>query len=364
MRWGYPETGKVALFCGDAALALVAIIASLRMFHPVQVSFEREVFGAFAFTLIFLSFHYIFDLYQVTGNGQTAIIYRYLAACCADTLVSSAFFFIIYPMAAYTRRNVIVAVLLACAASYVLRCIYRVNPEMFVNRRPVLIVGTAEDAWALSMVLRPNDPRYELIGYFGEAAQYDRSSGAIGGPALAASAASLNNDRARRGTCKVALVPDEGCLHLGPAEPAAVKATLSKCDVGILLANSKVVSAELASLLTTFRFSGGRLYSVLDFYRRLSEELPLELLTHDWLSFAEGFDFLQSRISRRLKRLTDLLLATVGLLLASPLMLAAAIAIKLDSPGPILFRQTRVGWKGIPYRLLKFRSMREDAEVN
>jgi exopolysaccharide biosynthesis polyprenyl glycosylphosphotransferase len=82
------------------------------------------------------------------------------------------------------------------------------------------------------------------------------------------------------------------------------------------------------------------------------------------LSFAEGFDFLESRISRRLKRLTDLLLAAVGLLLASPLMLLTAIAIKLDSPGPILFRQTRVGWKGRPYQLLKFRSMREDAEAN
>jgi lipopolysaccharide/colanic/teichoic acid biosynthesis glycosyltransferase len=62
--------------------------------------------------------------------------------------------------------------------------------------------------------------------------------------------------------------------------------------------------------------------------------------------------------------LTDLLLAAVGLLLASPLMLLTAMAIKLDSPGPILFRQTRVGWKGRPYQLLKFRSMCEDAEMN
>src|SRR6185437_14814509 len=81
-------------------------------------------------------------------------------------------------------------------------------------------------------------------------------------------------------------------------------------------------------------------------------------------SSAEGFGMLQSRILRRIKRLSDVFLAAFGALLAAPLMILTALAIKLDSPGPVLFGQTRVGWKGQPYRLLKFRSMRRNAETN
>ncbi|BAL97483.1 sugar transferase [Rubrivivax gelatinosus] len=59
------------------------------------------------------------------------------------------------------------------------------------------------------------------------------------------------------------------------------------------------------------------------------------------------------------KRLFDLVGAAVALLLLSPLLLAAALAVKLDSPGPVFFRQQRVGRGGVPFRIHKFRTMRE-----
>jgi lipopolysaccharide/colanic/teichoic acid biosynthesis glycosyltransferase len=58
------------------------------------------------------------------------------------------------------------------------------------------------------------------------------------------------------------------------------------------------------------------------------------------------------------KRLFDLICSALGLLLLSPLLLAAAVWIKLDSPGPALFRQTRVGRFGVPFTIHKFRTMR------
>jgi len=61
------------------------------------------------------------------------------------------------------------------------------------------------------------------------------------------------------------------------------------------------------------------------------------------------------------KRLFDLVGAAVALLLLSPLLLAAALAVKLDSPGPVFFRQQRVGRGGVPFRIHKFRTMREGA---
>lgn len=60
------------------------------------------------------------------------------------------------------------------------------------------------------------------------------------------------------------------------------------------------------------------------------------------------------------KRLFDLLLSCVGLLLLAPLLLLIALLIKLDSPGPVMFRQERVGRFGKPFRIHKFRTMRHE----
>ena len=57
------------------------------------------------------------------------------------------------------------------------------------------------------------------------------------------------------------------------------------------------------------------------------------------------------------KRVFDLLLAGLGLVLLSPLLLAIAVAVKLDSPGPVFYRQQRVGRHGVPFRIHKFRTM-------
>jgi len=61
------------------------------------------------------------------------------------------------------------------------------------------------------------------------------------------------------------------------------------------------------------------------------------------------------------KRLFDLLGATLALLLLSPLLLAAALAVKLDSPGPVFYRQQRVGRHGMPFSIHKLRTMRHGA---
>ncbi|MFL5918053.1 MAG: sugar transferase [Gaiellaceae bacterium] len=69
-----------------------------------------------------------------------------------------------------------------------------------------------------------------------------------------------------------------------------------------------------------------------------------------------------TRPGRGLPRAADLVIAVAGLLLASPLLLAAAIAIRLESPGPVLYRQRRVGKDGVIFELFKLRTMRRGAD--
>ena len=67
---------------------------------------------------------------------------------------------------------------------------------------------------------------------------------------------------------------------------------------------------------------------------------------------------------RMVKRSLDALISGVGLAIASPVMLLTAAAIKLNSRGPVIFKQTRVGMKGKVFTMLKFRTMHQDAEAN
>ena len=62
------------------------------------------------------------------------------------------------------------------------------------------------------------------------------------------------------------------------------------------------------------------------------------------------------------KRLFDIVVSAALLALFSPILLAVALAVKISSPGPIFFRQTRIGWKGKPFRIIKFRTMLADSE--
>ncbi len=68
-----------------------------------------------------------------------------------------------------------------------------------------------------------------------------------------------------------------------------------------------------------------------------------------------------SRSSKLLKRTLDVIVATVTLLVLSPVMLVIAIAVKLDSPGPVLYRHRRVGYRGVPFDVLKLRTMKLEA---
>jgi len=62
------------------------------------------------------------------------------------------------------------------------------------------------------------------------------------------------------------------------------------------------------------------------------------------------------------KRIFDILVSAIALLLLLPAMLVIAVAIRLSSPGPAIFRQRRVGWHGKPFTMLKFRTMRADVD--
>ncbi len=92
-----------------------------------------------------------------------------------------------------------------------------------------------------------------------------------------------------------------------------------------------------------------------EYYESITGKIPLESLRLSWLLFSPGFHV---RAALRLyKRVFSLLLSSLAILITSPIMLLAALAIRLDSPGPVIFRQKRVGEQGKLFTVFKFRSM-------
>jgi sugar transferase (PEP-CTERM system associated) len=112
--------------------------------------------------------------------------------------------------------------------------------------------------------------------------------------------------------------------------------------------------------LLEVKFRGVDVEEGVNFYEREMGKIYVRELKPSQLIFSEGFA--ARPYTRRLKRMLDVVVAVIGLIMASPLMLLAALAIKLESPGPILYKQVRAGEFGRLFTILKFRSMRTDAE--
>jgi sugar transferase (PEP-CTERM system associated) len=112
--------------------------------------------------------------------------------------------------------------------------------------------------------------------------------------------------------------------------------------------------------LLTCKMQGIQVEEWTTFYEKVSGKIMLENLRPSWMIFSSGFSV--SPLLRLLKRLGDILLAGIGLILTAPLLPVIAMLIKIESRGPVFFTQERVGQNGQLFVLIKFRSMYDDAE--
>ncbi len=97
-------------------------------------------------------------------------------------------------------------------------------------------------------------------------------------------------------------------------------------------------------------------------YERIMGKISVEMLRPSWIIFSGGSK--RSSFSRVAHRLLNFVLAIVGIILSFPIGVITAIIIKWESPGAIFYKQERVGKNGEPFTIIKFRSMRQDAEKN
>jgi sugar transferase (PEP-CTERM system associated) len=114
--------------------------------------------------------------------------------------------------------------------------------------------------------------------------------------------------------------------------------------------------------LLDLRLGGVKVEEATSWLERIDGRIEVEQLYPSWLIFAEGFRF--SSFFRLLRRALNFLFALAGTVISLPLLPFIVLAVKLDSSGPVLYRQQRVGRRGRIFHCYKFRTMRQDAEAD
>lgn len=147
---------------------------------------------------------------------------------------------------------------------------------------------------------------------------------------------------------------------LGRAEELA-DLVETQSAAAILLSVSPMRSHELLPNLRPLRYAGVEIMDFISLSEELAEEIPLAHINDEWLMTAA----LNSSVVqiRKMKRAMDIMVALIGLIPGIPLILLSGLLIRLTSPGPIIYRQKRVGLGGEPYILFKLRTMQADAEA-
>jgi len=131
----------------------------------------------------------------------------------------------------------------------------------------------------------------------------------------------------------------------------------------ILISSNSISSGDFVRSALKLKFKGIDIYDAATFYKNLTGKVPIFHIKDFWLLFLGGIGPFNRPFYKKLKRLMDIFLASCLLFLTSPLFILFALAIKLNSKGPIFFKQERLGFNQKPFTLIKFRTMVEDAEA-
>lgn len=131
---------------------------------------------------------------------------------------------------------------------------------------------------------------------------------------------------------------------------------------------SKVITAQThfsdseIKKLFDIRVSGVEVTNYYDYMQQVEGKIDVDSIDESWILNAYGFKLLYSSFQIEIKRAIDVILAVTISLLTFPIMILAAIITRLESPGPVIYSQLRVGKNNVEFSVHKFRSMRADAE--
>jgi len=285
---------------------------------------ETVIVYATIYALIMVAFNYWLGLYNrtVIQKRARAVLSIYLSPPIAYSV------FALLSMVNENQKLMFLTGLAALLGT-LLHCLYTMYGRagaLLVNR--VLIFGSGQEARSVGRAIKKSAPDVQVVGFYL-------------GPADAET-----------------VVPKKLLLSRATSlTDAAVSLNVNEIVIAVQERRGGVL--PLRELLDC-KLSGINVLDLASYYERALGQIRVDSLRAGWLIFGEGFR--QNWLRGLIKRLFDMSVACVLLLLASPIMLLTALLIALEDGFPVFYKQERVGLNGRLFNVVKFRSMRRDAE--
>jgi sugar transferase (PEP-CTERM system associated) len=323
----YPTRTLVLLLCEALIVSGSFLLATIYLIRPdpyIILLYDNGLLKIAVITIITLLLSYYFDLYEPQRISERWEIYfRLLLVLSVLCFVLAGIIYFLPDT--YIGPHVFTVGISILAVSLVIwRGAYEWIIGRSVFRERVYVLGSGKRASALIETLRSrHDAGMEVV---------NRDTGSASNGSLEGFAADLRSFRKPNTEIDRVVVAMEDRRGAMPVR-------------------------ELLDL----RLRGIVIEDASDLMERLSGKLPLEGLNPSILIFTHGFKVKASQ--QIVRRLVSIAVSFVGLAMCLPFIPFIILAVRLSSPGPVFFRQTRVGLRGRLFTVFKFRTMRQDAEV-
>ena len=283
---------------------------------------------AFIFALVMTSMMTAVGLYKTNLRDGIAGMLLRIGISILLGLAAMSFVFYFFPALFLGRGAFGLAFAVALTGIVLARIIFFKVVNQEAIKRRILVLGTGKRAGEITQQMRRKvDKRgFTIVGYVHIAGEHD-------------------------------VIEPQYIVHLDI--PLLEYADRQRVDEIVVAIEDRRKSFPVHQLLDC-KMSGIEVVDMLTFFERQSGKIRLDLLHPSWLIFSDGF--LSSHLQSYMKRAFDIVISLTLLAVMWPIMIITAIVIKLESPGPILYRQVRVGQNWRLIQVLKFRSMRADAE--
>ncbi|MGH9398241.1 MAG: TIGR03013 family XrtA/PEP-CTERM system glycosyltransferase [Terriglobia bacterium] len=312
--------GEMLIIC---ASFVVAAMIRLGTDSVTVLGYKDGFYKVLIIAVVALLFFYYFDLYdprRVPSGGE--IFFRILVVLGVLAFILAAIGFL-FPRFLMGNGVFLVGLFILTLALLGWRWIYSwLSSQPFLRER-VYVLGSGEKAQRLVAAIRSHpNLGLEIVGWTGAA-----GNGSLTREELGANLAALRE-----------------------------KMSVDRVIVAMNDARGKMPVNELLDL----RMTGVIVEDAMTIIERISGKIDVYELQPSWLIFSDGFHVAAGK--RFMKRIISVAISFVALVLCLPLLIVIAVAIRLDSRGPVFFHQERVGKDGKIFRLSKFRSMRDGSD--
>lgn len=328
----YYPVRKILFFLGEGFLIFVSVLGVLILFSSWKIFViapAEYTIRSLSVTLAFQLSLYFYDLYDLRQPGSTAETFiRMMQSFGVGCILLGGLYFL-FPSIIISTKIFWGCYLLICLTLLAWRSLYYLVLEKKLFAREVILVGTGETAAKIVQEINHNrESGFKICALIGTTSPaFDHADIPV-----VASLADLVKD-----------------------------SQLSRIDRIVVALDDRRGNMPIAELLSS-KLRGRIIEDSISFYEAITGKILVEKVNPAWLIFSEGFNY--GRLTYLIKRTIDLTFALIGITVSLPVTLLTALLIKLESPGPVFYRQERVGERGEVFSIIKFRSMRQDAEKN